>query len=521
MPNSSNSVPGAPLSLVDALDLDRHHTGTTETRSVGSLSHLRDDADRPYGHLREISSAASKCRFVVACSEEQDELVQHSQEKSSSSRNISSSSSTDPNVGIAARIKSYHYEGGEGEYLFVNLQGSQHGVKRVQDVVPALPSISSSHSSEVKKRNREKVKIDEMSSTPSASRMQRGVLRTNCVDCLDRTNVGQANVGVYALGLQLRSLGLADESAEPSSSIVETYFDLFTAHGDAIALQYGGSEANKKMTLVAYEDSVRRGGSSTGPDTQTIDTFAPLPSSMSSSTSSNAGAIGDSLTVSSGLSGSGAAIDSKKVTNAAAIAASSAAAAASSASSSVAQATSGGMAKLKLSSSGPSQVLTSVKRYVSNAFTDSLKQASINLFLGVWRPKRHTSVFGGVHLWDLESDYLLHNPNLLSNSEESAAEGILLDKEEEVERGSVRTKTEGDDVDTCQDDVIGNNKGWWETPLNSFEMSTFKNDENKKENDDDDENGRRNIDNSSDGQLLMNTSSRRNSFSWHAEDESS
>jgi hypothetical protein len=533
MPNSSNSVPGAPLSLVDALDLDRHHTGTTETRSVGSLSHLRDDADRPYGHLREISSAASKCRFVVACSEEQDELVQHSQEKSSSSRNISSSSSsTDPNVGIAARIKSYHYEGGEGEYLFVNLQGSQHGVKWVQDVVPALPSISSSHSSEVKKRNREKVKIDEMSSTPkvkidemsstpSASRMQRGVLRTNCVDCLDRTNVGQANVGVYALGLQLRSLGLADESAEPSSSIVETYFDLFTAHGDAIALQYGGSEANKKMTLVAYEDSVRRGGSSTGPDTQTIDTFAPLPSSMSSSTSSNAGAIGDSLTVPSGLSGSGAAIDSRNVTNAAAIAASSAAAAASSASSSIAQATSGGMAKLKLSSSGPSQVLTSVKRYVSNAFTDSLKQASINLFLGVWRPKRHTSVFGGVHLWDLESDYLLHNPNLLSNSEESAAEGILLDKEEEVERGSVRTKTECDDVDSRQDDVVGNNKGWWETPLNSFEMSTFKNDENNKENDDDDDNGRRNIDNSSDGQLLMNTSSRRNSFSWHAEDESS
>jgi phosphatidylinositol 3,5-bisphosphate 5-phosphatase len=33
---------------------------------------------------------------------------------------------------------------------------------------------------------------------------QYGVLRTNCIDCLDRTNVAQFCVGVHALGLQVK-----------------------------------------------------------------------------------------------------------------------------------------------------------------------------------------------------------------------------------------------------------------------------------------------------------------------------
>lgn len=515
--SASFAVPGVALTLVDALDLDRHHThtGTTgEPRGVGSLSHLRDDADRPFGHLRDFSKAASKCRFVVTCTEEQDEL---SHRHSSDSVNIartnissslsSSSSSLDPSVGIATRIKSYHYEGGEGEYLFVNLKGSEHGVKRPQDVEPALPSIASSQTNDAaKKRKREKEQRD---GPPNGSvRIQRGVLRTNCVDCLDRTNVGQANVGIYALGLQLRALGLADESAEPSSSIVETYFDLFTAHGDAIALQYGGSEANKKMTLVAYEDSVRRGGGSFGPELLSTDNLAPLPSSSSSSTNTGTTLTmsDSSLTSSSVLSG-GINTDPRFVSNAAATAASSAAAAASIAAGSVAQATSGSMAKLKLSSSGPSQVLTSVKRYVSNAFTDSLKQASINLFLGVWRPKRHTAAFGGAHLWDLDSDYLLHNPNLLSELEEAAAEGVLLDKEEEVERGLAPLSSPLPQHVTSSEvneNVSRSSNGWWETPLSSFEKSTHTDDVGSV---------------TTEGESC--SSDIRNSYSWHAEDESS
>ncbi|XP_073193106.1 polyphosphoinositide phosphatase isoform X9 [Lepidochelys kempii] len=42
-------------------------------------------------------------------------------------------------------------------------------------------------------------------------RLQTGVLRTNCVDCLDRTNTAQFMVGKCALAYQLYSLGLIDK----------------------------------------------------------------------------------------------------------------------------------------------------------------------------------------------------------------------------------------------------------------------------------------------------------------------
>lgn len=39
---------------------------------------------------------------------------------------------------------------------------------------------------------------------------QDGILRTNCIDCLDRTNVAQFAYGLVALGLQLYMLGVAE-----------------------------------------------------------------------------------------------------------------------------------------------------------------------------------------------------------------------------------------------------------------------------------------------------------------------
>jgi len=42
-------------------------------------------------------------------------------------------------------------------------------------------------------------------------RLQTGVLRTNCVDCLDRTNSAQFIVGKCALAYQLYSLGVLSE----------------------------------------------------------------------------------------------------------------------------------------------------------------------------------------------------------------------------------------------------------------------------------------------------------------------
>ena len=38
--------------------------------------------------------------------------------------------------------------------------------------------------------------------------LQTGVVRTNCVDCLDRTNTAQFAIGKYALAYQLWAMGV-------------------------------------------------------------------------------------------------------------------------------------------------------------------------------------------------------------------------------------------------------------------------------------------------------------------------
>ena len=50
------------------------------------------------------------------------------------------------------------------------------------------------------------------------------------------------------------------------------------------------------------------------------------------------------------------------------------------------------------------ELLTSIKRYYSNAFTDRLKQDAINLFLGAFIPLESS-----IPLWDIESDYHMHH----------------------------------------------------------------------------------------------------------------
>jgi hypothetical protein len=40
--------------------------------------------------------------------------------------------------------------------------------------------------------------------------LQHGVMRTNCIDCLDRTNVAQFAYGLFGFGRQLYLLGLSD-----------------------------------------------------------------------------------------------------------------------------------------------------------------------------------------------------------------------------------------------------------------------------------------------------------------------
>nr|AAF18517.1 Hypothetical protein [Arabidopsis thaliana] len=79
----------------------------------------------------------------------------------------------------------------------------------------------------------------------SAPRYQSGVLRTNCIDCLDRTNVAQYAYGLAALGRQLHAMGLSDTpKIDPDSSIAAALMDMYQSMGDALAQQYGGSAAH-------------------------------------------------------------------------------------------------------------------------------------------------------------------------------------------------------------------------------------------------------------------------------------
>lgn len=84
----------------------------------------------------------------------------------------------------------------------------------------------------------------------SAPRYQSGVLRTNCIDCLDRTNVAQYAYGLAALGRQLHAMGLSDTpKIDPDSSIAAALMDMYQSMGDALAQQYGGSAAHNTVII--------------------------------------------------------------------------------------------------------------------------------------------------------------------------------------------------------------------------------------------------------------------------------
>lgn len=74
-------------------------------------------------------------------------------------------------------------------------------------------------------------------------RLQIGIIRTNCVDCLDRTNTAQFAIGKCVLGFQLCALGILETpKLEFDSDCVRMLENLYEDHGDTLALQYGGSQ---------------------------------------------------------------------------------------------------------------------------------------------------------------------------------------------------------------------------------------------------------------------------------------
>ncbi|KAB1202057.1 Phosphoinositide phosphatase SAC6 [Morella rubra] len=76
---------------------------------------------------------------------------------------------------------------------------------------------------------------------------QLGVVRTNCIDCLDRTNVTQSMIGRKMLEFQLRRLGVfgAEETVSSHRNFDEKFKIMWANHGDDISIQYSGTPALK------------------------------------------------------------------------------------------------------------------------------------------------------------------------------------------------------------------------------------------------------------------------------------
>lgn len=78
--------------------------------------------------------------------------------------------------------------------------------------------------------------------------IQKGICRSNCIDCLDRTNAAQFVIAKKALGYQLRALGIvSDVNLSYDCDAVNLLTEMYHDHGDTIALQYGGSHLVNTM----------------------------------------------------------------------------------------------------------------------------------------------------------------------------------------------------------------------------------------------------------------------------------
>ncbi|GAA6032708.1 hypothetical protein JCM8097_000752 [Rhodosporidiobolus ruineniae] len=74
--------------------------------------------------------------------------------------------------------------------------------------------------------------------------LQQGVVRTNCIDCIDRTNTAQLAFARVVLGHQLHALGFLPSPHLPvESDAVRLLEQMYNLHGDLLAMQYSGSNA--------------------------------------------------------------------------------------------------------------------------------------------------------------------------------------------------------------------------------------------------------------------------------------
>lgn len=77
----------------------------------------------------------------------------------------------------------------------------------------------------------------------SSVQKQAGIVRTNCMDCLDRTGVAQCAFGQWALERQLQNEGISIDLGGDSST--QWFNTLWADNGDAISKQYSSTAALK------------------------------------------------------------------------------------------------------------------------------------------------------------------------------------------------------------------------------------------------------------------------------------
>ncbi|ULU14346.1 hypothetical protein L3Y34_016695 [Caenorhabditis briggsae] len=74
---------------------------------------------------------------------------------------------------------------------------------------------------------------------------QKGVVRTNCIDCLDRTNLVQGQISLAIVLQQAQRLGIFGPLCEPPEVLVQTLQTMWADNGDVISTQYAGTAALK------------------------------------------------------------------------------------------------------------------------------------------------------------------------------------------------------------------------------------------------------------------------------------
>lgn len=84
-------------------------------------------------------------------------------------------------------------------------------------------------------------------STENTIQVQQSVVRTNCIDCLDRTNVLQSILARRSLEFQLVQVGvlLQGEGIQDIPEFYKYFCNLWADHADAISMQYSGTGALK------------------------------------------------------------------------------------------------------------------------------------------------------------------------------------------------------------------------------------------------------------------------------------